>query len=1117
MKKSFTKATAFDNQFLRKALIMTKIYILILLCSIYTAKASDSYAQNVRVNLDLNNVSLNKVIKAIKEQTKFEFAYDANLDQLILNKVSINAKDEKIDNVLTNVLKGTNINFRVIDRIILLSTKVIKKNSGIENGMLLQQQKLIGSVTDAQTGESLPGVSVLIKGTTKGTVTDKQGKFSFTNIEPNAILVVSFVGYEKQEITINNTRQISIKLLAIIQKLDEVVVIGYGTQKRSNISGSIATVKTSELIAQPTSDLQGMLRGQVAGLNVTVSDARPGGNSAVLLRGERSLMGSNSPLYVVDGIPISTSINDLNINDIETISVLKDASSQAIYGARASNGVILITTKRGTNTNNKINLSYQGYVSYQNVNPNFEVFSPTEYIQLRRDAYTNDLGNATNSWKGTPLPDNQMFTPLEQQYINNKAYVNWLDYAFKKDVPLTKHDFSLSGGNENTQYSASFGYYYQDGVRYSSDLKSYTGKLTLDQIISKTFKTGLSVYYITKKQDEETNPWLSFITFDPIAQLYDASGNLILFPTGDGKSINPLWYQKTRQNSNKTDRVIINGYLQVTPGFLPGLQYKINASLDNRNSEANNFQSFIDQSSLTNGYANITFSNAKDYLVENLLTYDKTINKNHKVNLTLMQSIEPNNSYSTSSIATQLGNDFFGVNSLGSAIQQKVGRSLTDRKMVSFMGRLNYSLKDKYLLNFAIRDDGSSVFGANNKWGYFPSAALAWNINKESFMKKMNWLNEAKLRVSYGQIGNQAIGPYGSLATAANAFYVSNGSALVGYTPGNSLPNPNLKWETTTTLNTGFDFGLFNHRLTGTIEYYRSNTTNLLVSRQVPSVLGYSTMPSNLGEIQNSGIEATFTGFIISNKDFNWSITANFSKNQNKIVKGVLRDPTSGKYIDDVANLWFIDQPINVYYDYKFSGIWQIGDDIAHSPQPSARPGDPKVADIDGDGKITPADRIIIKQDPEWVGSLSTSIRYKGIEFSADLYTVQGTRRLNPFLEDVNYGGSYSANVGNSIKVNYWTPDNPINTNFRPTIASGSAYRSTLAYQNSSYIRLRTLTVAYELPKKWLQAIGLSKVKVYVAGDNLWTDTKYQSYSPEANADAYPETKNYTLGMTINF
>lgn len=1100
-----------------KMLLKMKITLCLILFSFIGASASDSYSQTIKLSLNLKNVTVRNALEAVENQSEFFFLYSEKIID-VNRKVDVALKETSVEQVLNKIFEGTNVSYSVKGRQIILTSPIANALS-MDSAGNQQPNSITGKVVDT-SGTSLPGVSVVVKGTTTGTITDVNGYYSISNIPANSMLQFTFVGMKAQEIAVNGRQVINVTLISEIINVDEVVIVGYGSQRKSDISGSVATVKADKLIAQPTTDLQGMLKGKVAGLYVTMNDARPGGNSTVLLRGTRSLKGENSPLYVVDGVALS-SINELNINDVETISVLKDASSQAIYGARASNGVILITTKRGSNTGNKVKVSYNAYYSIQNVDPNFEIFSPEEYYQLRREAFRGDLATSQNGWLGTYQPDDQIFNNLELESFATKKYVNWTDYAFKKNVPLSKHDVSLAGGNEFTKYSVSLGYYGQDGIRMSSDFKRYNGKVTIDQVISKTFKTGLSIYYLTNDQNRETNSWIDFITFSPVSKIYDDNGELVRYPTGDGKSVNPLLYEKTRKYKVNTERSIINGYFEIAPEFIPGLKYKLNASLNIRNQELDNFRSFQDPAVLDKGYANITFQKNKDYLLENILTYDKIIKHDNKLNVTLMQSIEPRYYYSTSSTATQLGNDFFGINSLGSALEAKVGRNLTDRKMASFMGRINYSYLERYLLNFTMRADGSSVFGANNKWGYFPSAALAWNLHKESFLKEAKWLKEAKFRLSYGQIGNQAISPYGSLATADNSFYVSLGTPVVGYLPGSSLPNPNLKWETTTTLNTGVDFSILEHRLSGSVEYYKTNTANLLVDRQLPTVLGYSRIPANLGEIQNTGIEASLTGFLISNRDFNWSVTANFSKNKNKLLKGVLQDPVTGTYIDDISNKWFIGQPVNIYYDYKFNGIWQIGDDIANSTQPNARPGDVKVADLTGpngipDGVITSDDRTIIKSDPDWMGSISTTMSYKGFEFSADLYTVQGVIRNNVFLSDYNHGGRMDG-VLNGIKQDYWTPENPSNTTFRPHAVNYSEYRGTIGYQDASYIRLRNVTLAYNLPKNWLSPIGLANVKVYVAGDNLLTWTDFKSYSPELDPDQYPETKNCTFGVNINF
>lgn len=987
------------------------------------------------------------------------------------------------------------------------------------NNLFAQGRNITGTVTDSD-GEPLIGVNIVIRGTSVGTITDINGGYSLS-VSDIDILVFSYVGHLSKEVRVGDQTVINVILQEDVTSLDEIVVVGYGSKRKSDIVGAVATVSTTGLATKPSTDLQGMLKGQVAGLYVTVGTARPGGSSNILLRGINSLNASTSPLYVVDGFPVSA-INEINIEDVETISILKDASAQAIYGARASNGVILITTRRGADLKGKTKVIYDAYMSVQNVRPNFELFSAEDYIQLRREMFRADNARASNGWIGEYLPDENIFTPTEKQNIEEGIFVDWLDLAFKKNAPLYKHDLTIYGGTEDTKYSASLGYFYQDGVRYSSDYERYSGKLTLDHKISNWLSTGLSVYYTRFMQHQETSLWRDFITFSPIARLYDDNGELNLYPLGDFKSVNPLWWEQTRSYEYFGNRGIYNGYLQITPVPVPGLKYRLTASMDIRNREADTFMAIDDPSNVQGkGYAKANFYNTGNYLVENILTYEKAIGEKHRFDLTLMQGTDIRKISSTSGIATELGNDFFGINSLGSAVESVVEREAEERRMLSYMGRINYIYGNRYLVNFTMRADGSSVFGANNKWGYFPSVAFAWNLHNESFMQNLPFITETKVRFSTGQIGNEAISPYGSLATAEKTFYVNNGESIVGYLPGSILPNPNLKWETSNTMNFGLDFSLFSRRLYGTVELYKRTTTDLLVRRSIPAGLGYTEIPDNLGEIENRGLELSLNGYPVSIGDFSWMIGGNFSMNKNELTKGVLIDLETGEFVDDLANRWFIGEPINIYFDYRFDGIWQIEDDIANSHQPAARPGDVKVADVSGpdgvpDTAITADDRVLIYRDPKFIASFNTSLKFKGFELSADVYAIKGVIRRNMFMYDFNHGGSLSG-VLNGIKRDYWTPENPVNDCFRPHNDVTSEYRGTLAYKDASYVRLTNVTLAYTLPEKWVKKAGLSRARIYMRGDNLLTFTKFLSVSPEMSADSYPETVNYTFGMNIHF
>lgn len=985
-----------------------------------------------------------------------------------------------------------------------------------------QTNNIKGTVISGDDRQSIPGVNVLVKGTQTGVFTDVDGKFSI-QAKPSDYLVFSYIGFESQEVYVGMQTELKIVLKPVSVALDEVVVVGYGSRKKSDLVGSVSAVKAAEITAIPSADLQGMLKGQVAGLDVTVVNAAPGGSSSALLRGINSLKGGTEPLYVVDGFPVS-SINEININDVETVSVLKDASAQGIYGARASNGVILITTRRGSNTQGKVKVTYDGYIGFQNVRPNMKLFTPDEYIQLRREAFRGDNASAANNWVGYYLPDSLIFTPVEQQNIKDGQFVDWLDLAFKKNALVTKHDVNISGGNDYTKYSASIGAFFQDGVRLSSDYTRYSGKLSLDQRISRWMTVGLSGYYSQYNQNRETTTLTDFITFPPIARLYDSAGNMNLYPLGDLKSVNPLWWQYTESSTYKGNRGLYNGYVEVAPTWTwaQGLKYRLNASYDVGSREADDFRSLGDPNNyLGKGYANATFQNTWNYLIENVFTYERNVFRDHRFDVTLMQSIYERQMTTTSAIATQLGNDFFGINSLGSALESAVGRTRENRSMVSFMGRINYIIKNRYLINFTLRADGSSVFGSNNKWGYFPSAGVSWNMQNENFMKKVKWIVESKLRFSVGTIGNEAIPPYGSISTAENAFYVSNGVPIIGYLPGTSLSNPNLKWESTTTYNIGYDFAMFNSRLFGTVEFYKRVTNNLLVNRLIPTSLGYTSIPDNLGEIQNKGFEATVNGYIISNHNLSWMAGVKFSLNRNVLTKGVLVDQATGEYVDDVVNRWFIGEPVNVYYDYIFDGIWQIGDDIENSWMPKARPGDVRVSNLNRntglpDSLINPNCRQVIHRDPDFIMTFTTGVKFKGVEFSADVYIVSGGIRSNPFMSEYNYGGSLQG-YKNGISRQYWTPENPSNTTFRPHETVMSDYRGALDYQKSSYVRITNMTLAYTLPDKWMKGLKVARIKVYARADNMFTFTKYQSFGPETNPDAYPQTADLTFGINVNF
>lgn len=1091
----------------RFLLITMRIIIFFMCTTVFCLNAENSFSQEKIFIKKSQLVTVDYVFKIIKKQTNFNFIYNK---ELFKNspKIQLNKGEIKARTLLNKALVNKDFIFELTEN----NTIILKENSDVKKK---QQATPISGIIKDKDGIPIPGVNIIIEGTTIGTQTDFDGKY-VVNAKKGDVVSFTFLGYKPQKIIVGDDFTINLIMEELTSALNEIVVVGYGTMKKSTIAGSVSSVKVENLVGQPTADLEGMLKGSVPGLYVTSGNVRPGATSNVILRGVSSIKGGNEPLYVIDGVPISN-VQDLNINDIESISVLKDASAQGIYGARASNGVIVITTKSGMNSNGKVNVSYSGYVSFQNMNPNFRVFNGDEYLAVRREGGRADTAGPDNNWIGTYQPDENLFSDYELEIIENGNYSDWYQYAFNKDVPLVKHDIALSGGDEKTQYKASLGYFDQSGMRPKSGYNRFTANFSLDKTISKTFKVGLSSYLTKSKQESEAASYVDFITYTPLAKIEDEEGELIKYPLGDTKRLNPLLYNETNDETNDVYRGIFSGYFEVSPEFVKGLKYKLNVNTDMRFTEKNEFNSFEDPSAEGVGYARIDNTTSANYLVENIITYNNTFFENQELNVTLLQGWQETNYERTTAIGKPLGNDFFGHNSLGSALEAEVQRVSSLRTLLSYMGRVNYTINDTYLFNFTVRRDGSSVFGANNKWGVFPSVALGWNLHNESFMDDFEWINQTKVRLSYGQIGNQAISSYGSLATADNHYYISGATSQVGYLPSGTFANPDLKWETTTTLNASLDFGLFKNRVFGTFEYYNKVTTDLLVNRKLPSLSGYTTMPDNLGEIQNRGIELSLTSYLVSTPDFSWSATINYSKNKNELTKGVLQDETTGEYIDDEANGWYIGQPINNNLDYVFDGIWQIDDDFTKYDDVAqtigTRPGDIRVKDLNGDGFITEdLDRKFYYSDPKWMGSLNTRLKYKNIEFSMDLYTVQGVDKNNQFLGNMNYGGSLGIDA-NSIKIDYWTPENPINNGYRPNTSLASQYRGTFAMRDASYFRIRNITLAYTLPDSFIKE---TKVRFYVSADNVWTDTDWLGYSPEGTASSYPETKNFTMGVNIN-
>ncbi len=1105
-----------NRKILLKIMKLTLTQLMVVLVFSEMSVAFDGKAQdflNKTVNITLEDAKLRSVLSSIEKQTRVKFVYSSKAIRAD-RKITVNSKEQKLYDFLQQELPPLQIGYRIVEGQIILnptaenSTIPVKIDKVVEN-QSVEQTTITGIVTD-ENGMGLPGVSILVKGTTKGSNSNNNGSYSIDVPNDKAILIFSFIGYTKQEILISNRTVINIVMASDNMSLDEVVVVGYGTQKKSDIISSVATIKPDRMTKMATLDVGEMLRGKAAGVFVTTSDAGPGGSSNIQIRGKGSINGSTNPYILADGIPIG-SINDINPADIESVEVLKDASAQAIYGARASNGVILITTKRGKSGALKIN--YDSYYGIQNAKRNFDVYSGAEFAALKREA-----DRAVNL--GVLRTDNLIFSASELEAIAANRNIDWTGEVFK-NAAIHNHNLSIATGTEKTKLYVGLNYQNMTGIVPNTNIDKGTLRVNFDQTLSSWLKIGANTsFQLSGSSDPDVGYQVRLaVTASPLGNIYNPDGSYNVRPGGNQESFNPLLdlYESTKNKTSRND--ILNLFVDVSP--FKGFNYRLNASRRSWNYKELNYATQKSSSGVSNGTGSgsIYFQENAQWQIENILTYDFSSRKNH-FNITAVASANQNDYYNFNNSATAVPNDILGIYGLVSALKNVPTIGGNKRRLVSGVGRLQYDYDSKYYLTLSARADGSSVFGANNKWGYFPAVAVGWNISKEKFFDGLTFVDNLKLRGSYGSVGNEGIDPYGSLSLANQVDYLFGAEKVSGFLPGSSLPNPSLKWETSTTLNTAVDFGFLKNRISGTIEYYKTNTTDLLVNRQLNAAIGYTSIKDNIGEVQNTGIEIQLDLVPVRTRDLTVKAGFLFSKNKNKILRLYGDLNNDGVQDDDVANRWFIGQPISVFYQPKFLGIWQTKDKtdglIDANTRKLAVPGDVRLEDVNNDGKIDSQDNYITSRFQDWIGSFNLSVNYKNIDLSADFYTVQGIVKDNVYLYDYTYGGDLRGNR-NGIRVDYWTPENPSNTYPRPNAGNSPIGMPNLGLQDASFWRLQNVTLGYSLPSTLISKIKLSRLRVYATAQNLLTITKYQSYSPEQDASAYPTTRNFIAGIQLGF
>jgi TonB-linked SusC/RagA family outer membrane protein len=1057
-------------------------FILICFLSIYTGTAKQK-----GISITFTSLPIKEVFKALNIQTNLKFIYSP-MDLDDNKKVSGSFKDAELDEILKSILANSKVTYLIKDNTIIIKAA--------------QPRNLSGKVLD-ENNLPLPAVMVQANVSKQATITDVNGNFAIKVTDIDTELIFKMLGYADGSIAITESLTYQVNLKPTKESLNEIVVVGYGVQKRSDITGAISSVSAEQINKMPSTSISEMLRGSAPGIQVTIGSAAPGGSSSILIRGRRSLSAGNDPLYIVDGVP-NTSIDDINSNEIASVEILKDAASQSIYGARAANGVILITTKRGVSGKTKVNVN--SYAGMQNLYRNFEFYNGDQWAAYRKEAFYNAFGYYN---------EDEVYSGLMKNVYQSKEYVDWEDVMINT-AWQNKNDILIQSGNEKTKYALSLGNFYQDGLVPSSDFRRFTGRLNIDQTLSNKISVGSNIAYTKSYRTITEGSFNSFITMPPLAEVYNADGSLREDVTEAGEShYNPLFNIANSENNSITDRMNVNLFADWK--IAKNLSYRLNTSLNNRKVQSNYYKGINHFTGRNNGgSATVVESTYNDYLVENILNYSKDFQKHH-FDATGMASINGIQWKSISNTGLGFPNDDLSYNAIASASTFSIPvYQFSDRKLLSYLARTRYNYDSRYLLNLAIRVDGSTVFGVNNKYGYFPSAAFAWRAKQESFLKDVDFLYDLKLRLSYGKVGNQGISPYTTLGLA-NKYLTEFGDVTeVGYLPNSDLTNPNLKWETTTTTNIGLDFGFLKGRVSGTLDLYDTQTTDLLVERSLSSTSGYSSQLVNLGHVQNRGVELALNAVAIDENDFKWNIGVNFSANRNKIKKiaGVL--DANGNPVDDLNNKWFIGKSMNVYYDYQYNGIWQLDDDIATSAMPTASPGSIRVNDVDKDNVISAADRVVIARDPEWISSLITSFEYKNINFSLDLNYQKGGFLYNSYLTSFATGGDLTGKR-NGVRRNYWTINNPSNETPAPNFVQPPAYLSSLAYENADYLRLRNVSVSYTMPSKIVEKMGITKLRLFSTMSNVFTLTDVQGYGPEQNPGDYPEPRTLLFGLNFSF
>lgn len=1115
---------------LKKTYRIMRLSVVLCMLSLFCAFARTGYSQVAEISLNMRNVTIPEVLDEIKHQSEYSFWYKN--DEININqRISVKADRENIEQVLHGILNKQGLSYTIDDKHII----IYKKNARPE--VAQQGRKVTGLVTD-HNNEPIIGANVVVKGSSTGSISDMDGRFSVDASEKD-ILQISYIGFITKEVTIGKQKSLKIQLAEDTRNLDEVVVIGYGSVKKSDLTGAVSSVKTAELQQTPMTSIDQGLAGRASGVQVIQTSGMPGAVASIRVRGSSSLQGGNEPLYVIDGFPVysgggfgntggktqMSGLSTVNPSDIESIEILKDAAATAIYGARAANGVVLITTKSGKKGRDVI--SFETSFGWSNVSKKLEVMKAQDYAKLVNEAYTNDgldpYYDATNLAEIAKAGDG----------------TDWQDEIYRTGLTQT-YQLNFSGGDEKTQYSVSGNYTNQKGIIINSDFKRYSIRLNLDRKIFENFTIGTHTTgthtinnAVATDTGGEDGSVSGALRMNPILPVYEdeitktyTQINVpgILVP-------NPVGTAKEQKFNNSTSRLLGDIYAQWE--IIPDLKFKIVAGADIMYHKTNRYTpvSIYQARGIASAYVGV--NKTINWLNENTLTWNKTFAEKHDLNLLGGFTMQQNNTEYVLASASNFVNDVMAYNNLGAgSIYNKPESNATQWNLMSYLARVNYSFDHRYLFSVNARVDGSSRFGSNNKYGFFPSASAAWRVSEESFMESVkDLIPNLKLRASYGFTGNTEIGVYQSLATLAAYSYVVGGAQVTGFSP-NRIPNPDLKWERTGQFDVGVDLGLWNNRVRITADYYKKKTTDLLYDVAIPYTSGYQTMLKNIGSVENHGWELSIESDNITGREFSWTTAFNISFNRNKVLELGGEDykemsEGDGHLKTGAIRRLIVGKPIGIFYGYRFDGIFQNEEECKQQSS-SASPigvGLRRYKDLNGDGKVDATnDREILGDaNPKFFGGMTNTFAYKGFELNVFLQYSVGNKifNYNAMELETPTGGS---NVYAEL-VNRWTPEHPSDI-YPKASTNRNILVSDRFVEDGSYLKLKTLSLSYNFSKLNLKHI--QGLRVYITGQNLLTWTKYRGYDPEvsyrgastleAGEDfgGYPQARTCMIGLRLD-